>query len=111
MIGHNMKYLIILLFSFPIFGAEIDKTVKLLEDKTGCKLIITSGYRTKKKNKEVGGAPNSYHLTNRARGLVPKNKCISIKELGKVACKLTSTIISKDHVHIDNREKPLCWNK
>jgi len=88
---------------------DIDNTVKELESLSGCELVITSGFRTPEHNKRVGGAPNSYHLYNRARDVVPKDKkCISIKELGKIACKITSSIIYKKHIHLDNRKNPIC---
>ncbi len=93
----------------PIKVNPIDKVVYQLEKETGCKMIITSGYRTKAHNKKVGGAKNSYHLTDRARDLVPKDKnCIGIKQLGEIACKYTSTIVCSRHIHIGNREKRRC---
>ena len=91
------------------FAAEIDKSVAKLSEITGCDMIITSGFRSKKDNDRVGGAKHSFHLTDRARDLVPKDRsCISIKELGKIACGFTSTLIYKKHLHIDNRKKKLC---
>lgn len=111
----SMIILYIVLVSQIVFSSpvDIDKSVKRLEKITGCKLIITSGFRTKKKNRQVGGAKHSYHLTDRARDLVPKSlKCISIKKLGEVACKLNLGVLvykkSNIHVHIDNRKTPIC---
>lgn len=103
--------LTVLLFSIPAICSPvpIGTTLKVLEKITGCRMIITSGYRSRAKNKSVGGAKNSYHLYNRARDIVPKRKkCISFKELGKIACEYTSTIVYFDHVHIDNRKKKIC---
>lgn len=105
------KSLLILFISFPVYSKNIDKYVKLLEQKTGCILVITSGYRSKKHNKEVGGAPNSYHLYDRARDLILKNKkCTSLTNLYKKACELgLNSILYNDHVHIDDRSNAKCW--
>lgn len=98
-----------LLFSISGFCSEIDITLKMIETAARCKMKITSGYRNKAYNKRVGGVKNSYHLYNRARDIVPRRKnCISFKELGKIACKYTSTIVYYNHIHIDNRAKRLC---
>ena len=93
----------------PDMTAPIDKILQKIEKETGCEMIVTSGYRTKAHNKKVGGSKNSYHLTDRARDIVPKNKeCISIKQLGEIACKMTSTMVYSRHVHIDSRKKKIC---
>lgn len=90
-------------------GTEIDNQVLLLEQITGCELLVTSGKRTPEKNKAVGGSKNSYHLTDRARDIQPKDpECISISLLGKIACFGMSTIVYKKHIHIDNREVSIC---
>lgn len=109
-----MRYLLAafsLIYSMAAFSAQtpIDQILKTIEMSTGCKMVVTSGFRSKAHNTKVGGAKNSFHLYNRARDIKPKDKnCISIKKLGDIACKSTSTIIYKSHVHIDNRTKPLC---
>lgn len=92
------------------YQMPIDVTLRIIEMETGCKMKITSGYRTKAHNKRVGGARNSYHLTDRARDIVPvKRGCISLKQLAKIACKYTTTISYHNHVHIDNRKKAKCF--
>jgi hypothetical protein len=109
-----MKYVIfafVLIYSIEVFPdrTPIDQILRTIETSTGCKMIVTSGFRTKAHNTRVGGAKNSFHLYGRALDIVPKDKkCISIKKLGKIACKITSVITYKYHAHIDNRAKPLC---
>lgn len=91
--------------------STIDTTLRKIERESGCKLYITSGYRSKKHNKRVGGAKNSYHLSNRARDFrsaVRKKGC-GPKRLGRIACKHTTTIIYRYHVHIDNRKDKICF--
>ena len=101
--------IVIFLFCVTSFGAEIDNQVLLLEQITGCKLVVTSGFRSPEKNKAVGGSKNSYHLKDRARDLIVKDpECISISLLGKIACFGMSTIVYKKHIHIDNREVSIC---
>lgn len=40
--------------------------LQAIRDITGLKMIINSGCRCEKHNREVGGAPDSYHLTGQA---------------------------------------------
>lgn len=105
-----MKALIFtVIFNSPIMSATINTAINTIETKTNCEMKITSGYRSRLDNKRVGGAPDSFHLFDRARDIKPKDKtCISIKDLGKIACKITSTIVYSNHIHIDDRSKPIC---
>ena len=106
----NLLLFTTLIWGISSFSAPIDQSVDMIEEITKCKMVITSGYRTPKHNKEVGGAPNSLHLVDRARDIVPKKKkCISFKKLAKIACELKLNVIEYSrHVHIDNRENPKC---
>ena len=105
----TMITLLLTLIPITTDAAPIDEVVKTLEKVTGCELVVTSGYRSPKKNKAVGGAPRSFHLYDRARDIVPKDtRCISIKELGAAACEITSTIKYLSHIHIDNRDNYIC---
>lgn len=71
-----------------------------------CKIRIHSSKRTPEHNKRVGGAPNSYHLKGRALDI--SAKCLSHKELGKIAIKhANGVLVYKSHVHIDNRPNKL----
>lgn len=99
-----------LLIGVIVACMPIDNYVKLLEKETKCTLIVTSGHRTPEHNKKVGGSKNSYHLYDRARDLVPKDKkCISFKKLANIACKMGMSVIQYDnHIHIDNRSNKIC---
>lgn len=87
------------------YAAPIDDVLDKIQKEVKCPIVVTSGYRSKKHNKKVGGAKNSYHLTDRARDI--KANCLSSRELGKICKKYANgVIVYKHHVHIDNREKP-----
>ena len=65
---------------------------------------VTSRQRSADKNAQVGGVPNSYHLTDNARDFVPPKGM----DMGSLAAKLKSTfgagydIINEgDHVHVE----------
>jgi uncharacterized protein YcbK (DUF882 family) len=105
---------LLLSISFASAELNIDNAVKALQLRSGCDIIVTSGKRTPEKNKEVGGAPNSYHLKDMARDLVPKDtKCMNLRELFGYACSFPelTAILEKHHVHIDTRKKKRCFEK
>ncbi len=92
------------------YQLPIDITLRLIEMETGCKMKVTSGYRTKAHNRRVGGAKKSYHLKDMARDIIPvRSGCISLKKLAKIACKYTTTISYYNHVHIDSRKQRKCF--
>ena len=107
-----LKLSLLMLLTIPILTIasekNIDKAVEELELETTCEMKITSGLRTPEHNKKIGGAKNSYHLTDRARDVVPEKGCITIPELAKIACEFASVIEYKSHIHIDDREKRIC---
>lgn len=92
------------------YGAEIADSLVNIQKEVACPIIITSGLRSIKHNKKVGGAKNSYHLKNRARDIVAP--CLTTQELAKICKKhVNGVIVYKKHVHIDNREKPFYWDR
>lgn len=71
----------------------------------GVKMKINSCYRTKEKNKAVGGAPNSMHLFGRAVDIETKSGVPRMK-IVRAALSLGLTVgIMENAVHIDNREE------
>ena len=87
---------------------EIDKRIRQLEKVTGCKFKVSSGNRSKARNKRVGGAKNSYHLKkDQARDItkVSRRSCsLSYAQLARLA-RLTfpGVIYYKKHLHLDLR--------
>lgn len=68
-------------------------------------IIITSGYRTPTRNKEVGGAKYSYHMRGmaadiRADGITPKELA---NKLNKIVPDECGIIVYKSWVHFDVR--------
>lgn len=71
----------------------------------GVKMKINSCYRTKEKNKAVGGAKNSMHLFGRAVDIETKNG-VDRMRIVRAALSLGLTIgVMENAVHIDNREE------
>lgn len=68
---------------------------------------ITSGYRTPKHNKKVGGVKNSFHMRGIAIDCYAKP--LSHEHIAERAlkCGFTTAIVYKSHVHLDIREKGL----
>ena len=77
----------------------------ILRNEVGKPVIINSGYRTPKRNKEVGGAKYSYHM----RGIAPDIRIngMSAKEiadkLNKIIPNECGIIVYKNWVHFDVR--------
>jgi uncharacterized protein YcbK (DUF882 family) len=82
--------------------------LKKIEKESKCTFTVTSGKRSKKHNKKVGGASKSYHLTDRARDFVVKSGNCTIPEVAKIACKYATTIEYSRHIHIDDRKNKFC---
>jgi uncharacterized protein YcbK (DUF882 family) len=87
---------------------DSDLVLKLekLREATGFKLIITSGYRSEEKNKEVGGAKHSLHLEGKAVDIATSNISPNgLYQLIKNAFLVgfTGIIIYPGHVHLDIR--------
>lgn len=87
--------------------------IKLLTLITLCPhpIKVNSGLRTPSKNRAVGGANQSYHLTGEAvdisiRGLSTKTKECLIRE-GKGL--FTGVGVYPNHLHLDIREKKFYW--
>lgn len=91
--------------------------LEALYKKLNCsKIIVTSGYRTPEKDKEVGGNGKGYHTLGRAADIVcydKKNNPISGKE---VCCALEDMggiygigFISTYAVHVDTRPEAKKW--
>jgi hypothetical protein len=78
---------------------------------SGCEIHITSGYRTRLKNQQVGGVSGSYHLKDRARDFICKPKVCKKLIIDKLRHSTLSVIIYRNHLHVDNRKRPVCLVK
>lgn len=80
-----------------------------LRKKINAPIIITSGYRCPKHNKEIGGAKHSYHMEGMAADIYSKK--YSPDELGRYAEEIGfDTIIiypEKGFIHVDIRPRGL----
>lgn len=77
----------------------------ILRSEIGKPVIITSGYRTPTRNKEVGGAKYSYHMRGmaadiRVNGMTPKELA---NKLNKIVPDECGIIVYKSWVHFDVR--------
>jgi uncharacterized protein YcbK (DUF882 family) len=103
-----MRFIILFLVSFTVRAAldnEVLGKYNQLQEETGCTFVISSGHRTPRKNKEVGGADNSYHLYGKAIDVVPKTCRYSIFRLAQIAHKYFNGVIYYDkHIHLDIRK-------
>jgi hypothetical protein len=66
-------------------------------------LQVTSGPRTPQHNAEVGGVPNSYHLTDQARDIVPRSEAEAASVRQWAAQNGMEVINEGDHLHVEPR--------
>lgn len=105
---YSNEYDIYNISKYKYLNSIIDNKITKLENISKCKLIVTSGYRTPEKNRQIGGAKNSWHLKDLARDLIIKGKCkYNYRELGKLAVPIFNGVITyHNHIHVDLRKKP-----
>lgn len=88
------------------------RLVKILDeirDYYGKPAVITSGYRCKKHNKDVGGVTNSWHTKNKASDFYVQgvnvtellSHCIDLRNQGKIRYTYTNNTTMNGVVHID----------
>jgi hypothetical protein len=87
--------------------AELVLKMERLREYCGFPLIITSGYRSPERNREVGGASNSYHLRGEAvdvsiRGFSPSMLYRFLR--GAFLVGFGGIIVYPSHVHLDMRQ-------
>lgn len=85
--------------SIPATGAAIESTALSLVPG----IVVTSRKRSAAKNREVGGVPNSFHLTDQARDFLPP-KGMSMAQLAtrlRGGFRGFDVINEGDHVHVE----------
>lgn len=85
-----------------------------LRDLIGKPIIIVSGYRCKKHNEYVGGAPNSFHVQGLAADI--KVKDMSIDDLEKYVHQIPEFEnggigMYKTWIHVDVRKGKARWDE
>lgn len=76
----------------------------------GVSFKITSSFRTKAKNKAVGGSPNSMHLFGRAVDIVAADGVTRMK-IARAALSLGLTVgVMENAVHLDNRDEQILFH-
>lgn len=88
-----------------VFLEQLD----LLRENYGKPIFIRSSWRSPAKNQEVGGAPNSYHLSGRAVDIACSNGYDRLS-LVREAIKLGLSVgVSNRFIHVDNRKTQLVY--
>lgn len=87
------------------------KALLLAEAYYGAPIFVTSAYRDKERNKEVGGVPNSRHIYGEAVDIrMPQNATLLNKLVwALVTAGFTGIGIYNSHVHADIRRDPTFW--
>lgn len=93
-------------------ASELIEALEELRKMAGCPLIVTSGYRCKRHNAEVGGAKDSQHMKGTAADV--KAKTLTPLELCALAAQIPAIKgigIYESWLHIDVRKarKRVVW--
>jgi uncharacterized protein YcbK (DUF882 family) len=62
--------------------------------------IVTSGYRSERHNRAVGGSPTSYHLTGRAVDVVGPEATLDHLQRTARAFGAVEVLRESDHLHV-----------
>ena len=91
--------------------SQLIAVLQLIRYRMGCKVKVTSGYRTPEHNHKVGGALASLHLKGLAVDVTPEdNNLVKLFEIAAEFEEVKGLGIYKTHVHIDLRTtKRLFW--
>lgn len=85
---------------------ELVRKLQILRDKIGLPIRVTSGYRCKIYNQQVGGVKNSQHILGKAADVV----CSNTVKLRQLAGELFNGIgYYNSFTHLDIRDKKAFW--
>lgn len=96
-----------------LLDKELVKRLEVAREIAGIPFVIASGYRCEKHNKEVGGRPESAHLSGKAADVVctdSKSRFLIVTSLIKAGFQRIG--ISDTFVHADidlNKPHPVIW--
>lgn len=118
-VGQFFKSLaLVAAFTLPVSTAtsgltpKTQKALLLAEVYYGSPIFVTSAYRSKEHNKEVGGVPNSKHIYGEA---VDIRMPATAAQLNKLIWALSQAgftgigIYQASHIHADVRNNPVFW--
>ena len=90
---------------------KTQKALLLAEVYYGAPIFVTSAYRDKERNKEVGGVPNSRHIYGEAVDIrMPSNATLLNKLIWALTIAgFTGLGVYSSHVHADIRRDPTFW--
>lgn len=101
-------------FTWPAYVELVERFLQPLRDALG-PVVVTSGYRSRSYNRQVGGAPASRHVPTSEAGAVaadvtcpghsPREVYRRLESLGAPGLGLYAT-----HVHVDTRAVPARWS-
>lgn len=91
----------------PMFIITLNKVRKAF----GRGMIITSGFRCKKYNELIKGAPQSQHMLGKAVDVLVKDKSEQYKLIRwAMTYNLSGIGVGTDFIHLDGRDSaPLIW--
>ena len=92
---------------------ELIEKLQKLRDKLGQPMIVTSGFRCDKRNRQVGGAENSQHMKGSAADIHLNNITYDIGEIAEKAKEAGFTGIGlyTNFIHVDVRDgRPARWD-
>lgn len=104
-------------FAVPVSTAasgltpRVSKMLVLAEVYYGSPIFVTSAYRSKEHNKDVGGVANSRHLYGEAIDIRMPSSASQLNRLiwALVISGFTGIGIYDSHVHADLRRNPVFW--
>lgn len=90
---------------------QAQRALVLAEAYYGSPIFVTSAYRTKEHNKEVGGVPNSKHIYGEAIDIRMPNSATQLNKLiwALTLAGFTGLGVYDSHIHSDLRTNPTFW--
>jgi len=96
-----------------MIDSELVEKLQQLRDRLGSPIIINSGYRCSERNKQVGGAKNSYHMKGMAVDISLNNQELLPDTIVALALKVgfRGIIVYDTFLHLDIRLEEYYFDK